>query len=88
MTFLDGRHGEAIDVIRQILGKDLQPDDSSVVKMKHEIDEAVRLEEADGPWRFSEVFKNGPFKIRRRFLLVIGVWIPTLFMPCRRLHWR
>lgn len=69
----DGRHEEAIGVIRQILGKNLEPGDSDVVKMKHEIDEAVRLEGADGPWRFSEIFKNGRFKIRRRFILVIGM---------------
>lgn len=55
------------------MGKGLSHGDSAVRKMKHEIDEALRFEEADGPWKISETLKNGPFKIRRRFILVIGL---------------
>lgn len=56
--------------------------DDSVVQQKREIDEAIRLEEADGPWKWTEIFKNGPLKIRRRFLLVIGKLVNcTAFAP-------
>lgn len=44
--------------------------------MKTAINEAITLEQADGPWKFSECFKSGPLKIRRRFLLAIGRPIP------------
>lgn len=50
----------------------MDPHNASVVQQKREIDDAIALEEADGPWKWTEIFKNGPFKIRRRFLLVIG----------------
>lgn len=66
------RHEEALDVIKQLHGKDKTHQDPEVLKQKHEIDEVVRLEGADGPWKFSEIFQSGPFKVRRRFLLVIG----------------
>ncbi|KAH6986655.1 general substrate transporter [Ilyonectria destructans] len=67
------RHGEAIDVIRQLVENDVDHDHPSVIQQKREIDEAIRIEEADGPFRWTEMFKNGPLKIRRRFLLVIGL---------------
>ncbi|CAH0033265.1 unnamed protein product [Clonostachys rhizophaga] len=68
-----GRHDEAIDIITQISGKGLSHQDPIVVGMKSSIDEAITLEQADGRWRFSECFKSGPMKIRRRFLLAIGL---------------
>lgn len=44
----------------------------TVRKHKRAIDAALALENAEGPWKFTEVFKNGPLKIRRRYLLAIG----------------
>ncbi|KAL1988465.1 hypothetical protein VTN96DRAFT_9520 [Rasamsonia emersonii] len=67
------RHGEAIDVIAQLHGKEFGHRHPAVLKQKKDIDEVLMLEEADGPWRIQEVFKNGPLKIRRRFLLVIAL---------------
>lgn len=31
------------------------------------------MERAGGPWRLSEAFQSGPLKIRRRYLLAIGL---------------
>jgi hypothetical protein len=42
------------------------------VELKKNIDDAIALETADGPWKFSECFRDGPLKIRRRYILVIG----------------
>ena len=68
----DGRHEEAVDVLAQLHGKNIPFIDRNVVGLKREIDEALALENADGPWKLSEVFKNGPLKIRRRYIMVIG----------------
>ncbi|KAM6516808.1 hypothetical protein FSOLCH5_007750 [Fusarium solani] len=65
-------HGEAIDVIKQLVDNEVAHDDPSVIQQKREIDQAIRLEETDSPFKWTEMFKNGPLKIRRRFLLVIG----------------
>lgn len=59
-------------MIKQLVDNEVAHDDPSVIQQKREIDEAIRLEETDGPFRWTEMFKNGPLKIRRRFLLVIG----------------
>jgi hypothetical protein len=40
---------------------------------KAEIDKALQLEQAAGPWSIMECFINGPLKIRRRYMLAIGV---------------
>ncbi|KAJ4203439.1 hypothetical protein NW759_015189 [Fusarium solani] len=66
-------HGEAIDVIKQLVDNEVAHDDPSVIQQKREIDQAIRLEETDSPFKWTEMFKNGPLKIRRRFLLVIGL---------------
>ncbi|KAJ9496361.1 hypothetical protein H2202_008024 [Exophiala xenobiotica] len=66
-----GRHEEAIHVLAQLTGKDVKLDDASVIKQKKNIDDAIALERADGVWKFSECFRNGPLKIRRRFIFVI-----------------
>ncbi|KAL8870827.1 MAG: hypothetical protein Q9174_003216 [Haloplaca sp. 1 TL-2023] len=68
-----GRHEEAIDILAQLRGKGVQPSEPAVIAQKKSIDGALALEEADGPWKFTEIFKNGPLKIRRRFLLAIGL---------------
>ena len=72
----DGKHEEAIDILAQLKGKGIQPSDPAVVKQKKSIDNALALEEADGPWKFTEIFKNGPLKIRRRFILAI--WLQAM----------
>lgn len=66
-----GRHDEANQILAQITGKNLSIDDPAVKSLKRDIDEAIALEVADGPWKFSECFKSGPLKIRRRFILAI-----------------
>ncbi|PCG93671.1 Major facilitator superfamily domain, general substrate transporter [Penicillium occitanis (nom. inval.)] len=68
-----GRHEEATHILAQISGKNLPTDDPAVVSLKKDIDDAIALELADGPWEFTECFKNGPLKVRRRFLLAIGL---------------
>ncbi|KAL2871155.1 sugar porter family MFS transporter [Aspergillus lucknowensis] len=68
-----GRHSEAIYIISQITGKNLPEDHRDVVAMKKEIDDAIALERADGEWKFSECLKDGPLKIRHRFLLAIAL---------------
>lgn len=74
-----GRHEEAIEVITQITGKGLSIRDPAVVELKKQIDDAIAIETADGPWKISECFKDGPLKIRRRYILVIGELM--LFWP-------
>lgn len=59
-------------MIAQLHGKEFDHHHPVVLKQKKDIDDALMLEEADGPWRIQEIFKNGPLKIRRRFILVIG----------------
>ncbi|KAI4264671.1 MAG: hypothetical protein L6R38_000164 [Xanthoria sp. 2 TBL-2021] len=71
-----GKHEEAIDILAQLKGRGIQPSDPAVIKQKKSIDKALALEEADGPWRFMEIFKNGPLKIRRRFILAI--WLQAM----------
>jgi MFS family permease len=68
-----GRHAEALDVLAQLHGKDIPCNNSQVLGQKRAIDETIALESVDGPWRFIEVFRNGPLKIRRRYILVIGI---------------
>jgi hypothetical protein len=45
--------------------------------MKKEIDDAIALERADGEWKITECFKDGPLKIRHRYLLAIGMFLGT-----------
>lgn len=81
-----GRHAEATHILAQISGKNLPTDDPAVVSLKKDIDDAITLELADGPWKFTECFKSGPLKVRRRFLLAIGtspalaVWHALMLM--------
>lgn len=67
-----GKHEEAVDILAQLHGKGVHASDPAVVKQKRAIDNALALENAEGPWRISEIFKNGPLKIRRRYVLAIG----------------
>jgi hypothetical protein len=71
-SLLGGRHADATHILAQISGKNLPTDDPAVVSLKKDIDDAIALELADGPWKFTECFKSGPLKVRRRFLLAIG----------------
>ncbi|KAI1629076.1 hypothetical protein EDD37DRAFT_36276 [Exophiala viscosa] len=68
-----GRHEEAIDILAQLQGKNVPCDAPTVIEQKRLIDEALALENEGGPWKFSEVFTNGPLKIRRRYIMVIGI---------------
>lgn len=68
-----GRHHEAIDVLAQIKGRNMPMSNPDVLLLKQTIDDAIALEAKDGPFRFAEVFTSGPLKIRRRFLLAIGL---------------
>jgi hypothetical protein len=72
-TFQDGKHAEATNILAKLSGKGISRSDPKVVRQKIAIDEALALENADGPWRITEIFKNGPLKIRRRFILAIGM---------------
>lgn len=55
----DGKHEEAIDIIAQRHGNGVQVTEPMVIKQKRAIDSALALESAEGPWKFSERFKNG-----------------------------
>jgi hypothetical protein len=80
-TYQGGRHAEANQILAQITGKNLSIDDPAVTSLKRDIDEAIALEVADGPWKFTECFKSGPLKIRRRFILAICMFyriVPSL----------
>jgi hypothetical protein len=79
---LGGRHEEATHILAQISGKNLPTDDPAVVSLKKDIDDAIALELADGPWEFTECFKNGPLKVRRRFLLAIGTFTRICSLAC------
>ena len=68
----DGRHEEALDVLAQMVGKNIPCNHPRVLGQKKDIDETLAIENEDGPWRFKEVLRNGPLKIRRRYILVIG----------------
>ncbi|KAI9815140.1 MAG: hypothetical protein M1827_002983 [Pycnora praestabilis] len=68
-----GKHEEAIDILGQLKGKNILTTDFAVLRQKKAIDDALALEQADGKWHIMEIFKNGPLKIRRRFLLAIGL---------------
>ncbi|KUL81393.1 hypothetical protein ZTR_09881 [Talaromyces verruculosus] len=68
-----GRHSEALHVLTQISGNNLAIRDPVVTTLKKDIDDAIALENNDGPWRFSQCLINGPLKIRHRFLLAIGL---------------
>ena len=83
LTFSDGLHGEALDVLAQLHGKDIPCDHPAVRGFKQDIDETLAFENKDGPWRFKEVFKNGPLKIRRRYILVIGKHIVSKIRQAR-----
>lgn len=71
--YLDGRNNEALDILAQLKGTNTPLSDPSVQATKAEIDKALQLEHAAGPWSIKECFINGPLKIRRRYLLAIGV---------------
>jgi hypothetical protein len=71
---LGGRHAEATHILAQISGENMPIDDPTVVSLKKDIDDAIALELADGSWKFTECFKSGPLKVRRRFLLAIGMF--------------
>ncbi|CAL5873626.1 uncharacterized protein PFLUO_LOCUS7907 [Penicillium psychrofluorescens] len=68
-----GRNNEALDILAQLKGTNTPLSDPSVQATKAEIDKALQLEHAAGPWSIKECFINGPLKIRRRYLLAIGV---------------
>jgi len=68
-----GKHAEATNILAKLSGKGISRNDPKVVRQKAAIDEALALENADGPWSITEIFKNGPLKIRRRFILAIGL---------------
>jgi hypothetical protein len=76
---LGGRHAEATHILAQISGKNLSIDNPAVTLLKKNIDDAIALELADGPWKFIECFKSGPLKVRRRFLLAIGMVIRSFY---------
>lgn len=59
-------------MLAQLHGKNISCDHPNVLGLKREIDQVLTMEDKDGPWKFNEIFKNGPLKIRRRYLLVIG----------------
>ncbi|GAM33607.1 hypothetical protein TCE0_011f00630 [Talaromyces pinophilus] len=81
-----GRHEEATHILAQISGKNLPTDDPAVVSLKKDIDDAIALELADGPWEFTECFKNGPLKVRRRFLLAIASYLSNTALPFSNLQ--
>ncbi|KAL9013791.1 MAG: hypothetical protein Q9173_001535 [Seirophora scorigena] len=76
IVIADGKHEQAIDILARLKGKGIQPSDSAVIRQKKSIDNALALEEADRPWRFSEIFKNGSLKIRRR--LILAIWLQAM----------
>ncbi|KAF5009444.1 hypothetical protein FDECE_4326 [Fusarium decemcellulare] len=70
-----GRHSEAIDILAQLSNKEGSLDDPTALKLKADIDSALALEEAGGPWHIREMFISGPLKIRRRYMLACGLQI-------------
>ncbi|KAL2444007.1 hypothetical protein ABEF95_014685 [Exophiala dermatitidis] len=69
----DGFHGEALDILAQLCGRNIFYDDQRVQAQKAEIDEALALENEGGKWKISEVWQDGPLRIRRRYLMVIAI---------------
>jgi len=78
MITTDGRHQEAIDILAQLKGPNTPLDDPAVLSKKAEIDQVLSVEQADGPMRVKEYISSGPLKIRRRYLLAIGMPLPFL----------
>ncbi|KAL6242282.1 hypothetical protein RBB50_010830 [Rhinocladiella similis] len=70
-----GRHQEAVDILAQLKGRDTPLNDPAVLSKLADIDHILRLEHADGPWHIKECFRSGPLKIRRRYLLAVGVQV-------------
>lgn len=68
-----GYHADALDILAQLHGKNISSLDPAVLQQKKAIDEALALENIDGQWKISEIWKNGPLKIRRRYLMVIAI---------------
>jgi hypothetical protein len=68
-----GHHQEAVDILAQLQCRGVGLDDPAVLQTKVAIDEALAIEQAGGPWRLSEAFQRRPLKIRRRYLLAIGL---------------
>ncbi|CAM1500395.1 Fc.00g095570.m01.CDS01 [Cosmosporella sp. VM-42] len=68
-----GRHQEAVDILAQLKGRDVPLDDPSVQQTKADFDNVLALEQFDGPWSIKECFASGPLKIRRRYMLAIGI---------------
>ncbi len=69
------KHEEATDILTQLHGKGIQCSDLEVIKQKSPIDAALAIENAEGPRKATELFKNGPLKIRRHYLLAIGAQV-------------
>ncbi|RAK93772.1 general substrate transporter [Aspergillus costaricaensis CBS 115574] len=70
-----GRHDEALDILAQLSSRSDTIESPAARALKAEIDRALALEAADGPWRIREVFASGPLKIGRRYLLACGLQI-------------
>lgn len=71
------RKAEATQVLAAILDKDVN--DRIVIYEKDEIEKAVELEGAGGPFQFKELFGGGDIQNFRRLLLTIGIMIMQQF---------
>lgn len=68
------RMEEATDVLQRLAGKNVDADDTRVLKLREEIVEAVREESAEGAnFSYRELFKGGKTQNLRRILLCWAV---------------
>jgi Sugar (and other) transporter len=68
-----GRHEEANNVIARLVGKDVALDDARVLELAKEINDAIELEHADGPFEYKELFAGGKLQNFRRMVLCFCV---------------
>jgi hypothetical protein len=68
-----GRKEESKRVIARLTGKGVGIDDARVLKLYNDIEEAINLESAEGPFKYKELFQHGRLQNFRRMCLCAAV---------------
>lgn len=68
-----GRHEEANNIIARLMGSGVSTEDPRVIELSSDINEAIAIESADGPFRFKELFQGGKLQNFRRMCICFAV---------------
>lgn len=68
-----GRHAEADTIIARLIGSGVSNEDPRVQELAREINIAIELESAGGPFQFKELFGGGKLQNFRRMCLCFAV---------------